>query len=346
MEFVVLILVLMLRALLSLLPSKRHDRWFLALKAKALDFFKPKAAHLYEAPDTDSAPDSSTEAESHNPTAKEPAAKYSPAKWFAGTGAFFVAVILPVAALSLILSVLEETIWGLPAFALSILVLLYSLGRKESAYWLTRFQIAWRQKDLQGAFQYASEVLPQETIQDEKQLYQKVFSRLIGINFQDFFLVTFWFMVLGAEGALLARLMILFCDTHYDTQAETNPLNSSQAQYRQGVYDKIHSVQYLFEWLPAKLMGLSFMLTGHFVYCSQQWLGNLFNKSQPHEIILTRFALGALGEKVQDTAKATLQEAQDNAHKEEQLQELDGLLRRSSVLWVVAIAVTVVLMQL
>ncbi|WP_086479571.1 regulatory signaling modulator protein AmpE [Oceanospirillum sanctuarii] len=327
MEFVVLIIVLMLRSLLGLLPGRRHDRWFLALKAWAGRLFKPSAPHLY---------DSDEESEQLGNQSK--ASAINPTRWFSGTGAFVVAVVLPVAALSILMAILDDVIWGLPAFAVSILVLLYSLGRKDSAYWLTRFQIAWRQKDLQGAYQYAAEVLPEEAIKDEKQLYQRVFSRLVGISFQDFFLVTFWFMWLGAEGALLARLMILFC--------EKQPEEKGQESLQAITLSKIKSVQYLFEWLPAKLMGLSFMLTGHFVHCSQQWLTCLFNQKLSHEILLTRFALGALGEKVEDSAKEVLQAAQDNAHKDEQLQDLEALLRRSSVLWVIAIAVTVVLMEL
>lgn len=330
MEFVVLIIVLMLRSLLGLLPGRRHDRWFLALKAWAGRLFKPSAPHLY---------DSDEESEQSGNQSK--AAAINPTRWFIGTGAFIAAVVLPVAALSILMAVLDDVMWGLPAFAVSILVLLYSLGRKESAYWLTRFQIAWRQKDLQGAYQYAAEVLPQETIKDEKQLYQRVFSRLVGISFQDFFLITFWFMLLGAEGALLARLMILFCEKSPEEAGQDSP----EPLITKGG-SKIRSVQYLFEWLPAKLMGLSFMLTGHFVHCSQQWLTCLFNQKLSHEILLTRFALGALGEKVEDSAKEVLQAAQDNAHKDEQLQDLEGLLRRSSVLWVIAIAVAVVLMQL
>jgi len=198
MEFVVLIAVLTLRALLSLMPEKCHDRWFFSLKGRAVTSFKPKPRHLYD-PESD-------EPNSIAPEQNPPEAHST--RWFAGTGVFFISVILPVVGLSLLLAFLENIAWGLPAFVLSILVLLYSLGRKDSDHWLTRFQIAWRQKDLQGAYQYASELLPGEKIKDEKQLYQRVFSRLISLRFQDFFLITFWFMWLGAEGALLARLMI------------------------------------------------------------------------------------------------------------------------------------------
>lgn len=322
MEFVVLIIVLILRSLLGLLPGKRHDLWFNTLKSRAERLFQPTAKHLYDT-------DTETQQENSN-------GSIAPNRWFSGTGVFITSVVLPVAALSILMAILEEAIWGLPAFALSILILLYSLGRKESAYWLTRFKIAWRQKDLQGAYQYALELLPGEVIEDEKQLYQRIFSRLIRISFQDFFLITFWFMCLGAEGALLARLIILFCEKQ-ENQSETTSEKS---------LSKIRMVQYLFEWLPAKFMGLSFMLTGHFVNCSQQWLSSLFNRKLSHEMQLTRHALGALGEKVEDSTKDVLLATEDNAHKEEQLQELESLLRRSSILWVIAIAVTIVLMQL
>ena len=341
MEFVVLIIVLIFRGLLGLMLGKRHDLWFFRLKKRASALFRPKAPHLYQGEqklpeDNDRYEATSGETSEENTKAvwnRSQLGSHS-ARWFAGTGVFILSVVLPVAALSIFLAVLEGVAWGLPAFLLSIAVLLYSLGRKEGAYWLTRFQIAWRQKDLQGAFQYASEVIPQVKMQDEKQLYQKVFTRLIGISFQDFFLISFWFMVLGAEGALLARLMILFC--------EPQPGCASP----EPAPDKIETVRHLFEWLPARLTGLAFMLTGHFVYCSQQWSGYLFDRKSSHEISLTRMALAALGEKVAGNTEAALQEISEKIHKDEQLQELEALLKRSSVLWVIAVAITVVLMEM
>ena len=333
MEFVVLIVVLSLRGLLGLLPGKRHDRWFLAIRRKALQLFRPGPRHLYQA---EPSPEDGEET-APKPSARydsKPTARYNPKAWFSGTGAFFFAVVLPVAALSLLMSVLEEMIWGIPAFAASILVLLYSLGRKESAHWLTRFQIAWRQKDIQGAYQYAAELLPEADISNEKQLHQRIFSRILMLNFQDFFLVTFWFMLLGAEGALLARLVILFCEP------------DDNDERRKPCMKKVYHLRYLFEWLPVKLVGLSFMLTGHFVYCSGQWIATLFSRKLSHEQVLTRLAVGAMGEKITDNAQHSLQQVEDNAGKEEQLQEVEALLRRSSVLWVIAIAVAVVLMEL
>jgi len=323
MEFVVLIIVLILRSLLNLLPNRHHDSWFLVLKGKAVTLFKQRAPHLY-----DVVPEESVE------NKKNSAHRYSGAGWFSGTGVFVVSVLAPVAVLSILMSVLDDFFWGLPAVAVSVLVLLYSMGRKDSAYWLTRFQIAWRQKDLQGAFQYASEVLPRDAIQDEKQLYQHVFSRLIKIDFQDFFLITFWFMVFGAEGALLARLIILFCEDYIDevvTPSEQVTTN-----------DKVRTVRYVFEWLPARLVGLSFMLVGHFVCYSQQWLSTLFNRSLTHEALLTQFALGALGEKVEGADNDIFQGI-DDAQKDEQLQDLESLLHRSSILWVVCISLFVTL---
>ena len=48
MEFVVLIIVLMLRTLLGLRPRQRHDQWIVSLKASAMTLFKPSAPHLYD----------------------------------------------------------------------------------------------------------------------------------------------------------------------------------------------------------------------------------------------------------------------------------------------------------
>lgn len=311
MEFVVLIAVLVFRFLLGLMPAKRHDRWFYRWDGRVATWFKPKASHQYDGDEARKQGDGVL-------------SRINPG------GRFVFSVLFPVIGLSLVMVLLEPFLWGVPAFALSVLVLMYSLGRKESEHWLTRFQIAWRQRDLQGAYQYASEVIPSRDVNSEQELHEQVFSRLIRIRFEDFFLVTFWFMLLGAEGALLVRLFLLFSD------------NENKQGLR--VDSPVAGWRYALEWPVTRLLGVVLMLAGHFVFCSKLWLANLLNYRNGNEDFLTELTLAAMGVAPLESTKAAIDpENNDGSTREEQLDALDGLMNRSAIIWVIAISLIITL---
>lgn len=323
MEFIVLIIVLALRFVLGIQPRSKYDRWFDGLQTLMGKIRKPKPSCRC---DREGAGDGV--GANDVPVWK----RINPESWLSGTSGFFLSVLLPVSLLSTLMAQLENFIWGLPAIGGSILVLLYCLGRKESMLWKRHFQVACRQGDLQGAFQYALEVLQGNKVEDERQLYQQVVTRVVRITFQDFFLVTFWFMLLGAEGALLARLVTLYCRRQEEEQKTIH-----QKVALSGAC-KVEKLQYLFEWLPAKLLGLTFMLAGHFVYCSQQLLGSIFNQDETHEEFLSQLALGALGEIGVGRSDKELGGAVDGMSIDEGMRELEALLHRSMGLWIIGIS--------
>lgn len=335
MEFVALIIVLTFRTLLELMPSHRHDRWFYALKAQLQAVFKKPAQTEKAEPDDAS-------------LSKVQSIGMRPIHWLSGTGTFISVVILPVVALSLSLSVLEEMMWGIPAFALSLLILFYSLGRKENVHWFNRFQLAWRQRDIQGAYQYATELSPSLHAENEEKLYQKVFSYLLLLSFRDFFLVLFWFVLLGAEGALLVRLTLLFLQADERNTApppviQTEATDSAPVQLvAQEESAKVQRWQHLVEWLPARLLAICFMLTGNFCRSGQQWFSLLDNPRMSHSDLLTEFARSAI-----NTGKGAVsietEPALLNAQSDEQLKELKELLKRSAAFWVICISLYVTL---
>lgn len=295
MEFIVLVLALLIRLVLSAMPNKKHDLWFNLW----CDLCGGPISGSVEQADTVRVPTK---------------------KW--GIGTLMLSVVLPVIILGVVLELLTQVAWGLPAFALSLLILLYSFSREDSEDWFKQFQRAWRRGDHQAAYEYARQVIPKHTINSEYELFLSVFSRLLYLRFCDFFMVLFWFMVLGAEGALLVRL--------------------SQLLDRDRVSPQVLRIRWLLEWLPARLLGISFMLTGHISRVGKVWLATLFNGYTPTEHLLYRYARAAMdhNEPPEVISDDGVQVLSDEYQK---LLSLEGFMQRSVVLWLVVIALATIL---
>lgn len=296
MEFLVLILALLVRALLSIIPSKKHDQWF---------------NHWCDRCSTSSTVKESQQSDNSPRLVK---------KW--GISTLILSVIVPVILLGVLLEYLGQIAWGAPAFALSLIILLYSFSRKDSEQWFTRFQFAWKQGDQQAAYEYAREVIPKHDINSAYELFLSVFSRLLYLRFCDFFMVLFWFMLLGAEGALLVRL--------------------SQLMDRDRVSPQVLKVRWLLEWLPARLLGISFMFTGRFSRTGKVWLSTLFNRTTPTEHLLYRYARAAMNheenpECIPDDRQLALVE------EYRKLERLTGFIQRNLVVWLAFIALATIL---
>jgi len=89
------------------------------------------------------------------------------------------------------------------------------------------------------------------------------------------------------------------------------------------------------EWLPARLLGLAFAITGNFAACFRQWREQLLTLQSTHALLL------GYEERALDVAAANAQHAQVQAFvvaAAVELIELRDLLRRSAVCWLVAFA--------
>lgn len=309
MDFVVLILALIAYFLVGVMPSTHYDGWFYGLKSKSQQWFQSKRGEKAEFP-----------------SGSKPL----------GLIVLGVSVILPVVGLSLLISWFEQLILGIPAFFLSVAILLYSLGRKEHCHWFKRFQIAWRQGDIQGAYRYANEILPEHHPNTETELYNRIYARLLYVNFTQYFTVIFWFVLLGAEGAMLARLTQLFSQPVAD---DGNKLSGNAQLF-----------VVLIEWLPARLLGLVMVILSQSFRGLNEWLKQLLMfksslQNKTEEKPLYRMVLCVLGEKLQyqDSGDALYLKSRFSEQKEEGLKNLADLLQRSAILSVIVYSIWVLL---
>lgn len=206
---------------------------------------------------------------------------------------------------------------GIPLFALELAVLLYSIGRSDFRVHLYAYLTAWRRGDYQAAYQEASVVLelePSQPITDPTELHAQVRRGILYLSFERWFAVVFWFYFLGPWAALFYRILQLTLVQH-----SAEPDRHVIRQWLVWI-----------EWLPARLLGLAFAVTGNFARCFGIWRQHLAG-FMPVPALLVCYAENALD-------SSTPESAPFNERATDELHELDGLMARASIAWLVMFA--------
>lgn len=225
-------------------------------------------------------------------------------------------ILFPVAVLGLLLVVLEPVAYGLLAFPIHLLVVIYSLGRGDLLGGLGPFRDAWRREDLQAAAHVAKRDL--DICADSgEQLLERVQGHLLWEAYQSFFAVIFWYFLLGPVAALSYRLLALAAEHG------KNP----------ALVERAAQLRHAFDWLPVRLLAASFALVGNFVAVSRVML---------HELLNWNISAAYLVEKVGLVA-AEIPAPIVGADGVTSLDRLWELLLRAAVLWYACFALWTVL---
>jgi AmpE protein len=225
-------------------------------------------------------------------------------------------VLAPVALLVLLLHVLEPVAYGLLALPLHLLVLLYSLGRGDVKAALGPFRDAWRRGDDQAALHVAERDLGLAA-DDSEGLIKRVQGHLLWQAYQSFFAVIFWYFLLGPGAALAYRLLALSAD------------NSRQP----GLQGLAGQLRHALDWLPVRVVALSFALVGNFVAVTRVML---------HALLDWQASAAQLVAQVGRVAD-DIPEQESRQQGLEHLDSLWELLLRCAVLWYACFALWTVL---
>jgi AmpE protein len=224
------------------------------------------------------------------------------------------ALVIPAFLVSWGLDLIRPLLFGLAWIALAGLVLVYSFGRGD----YPGLAAGYRRHCLEGDFEAAYLSLGEQLTGAQSPMtptstreFQGLAQRaLLYAGFQRWFPVLLYFLLLGPEGALLYRLAQLGRER---SEAEVD-----------------HTLVAVLDWLPSRLLALTFAVTGDFVR-SRAVLGRELFTDEPAAVVLHRVASAAVG--------AGAGEAEDGASAARDCGELTELLSRSAVLWLVVIAV-------
>jgi AmpE protein len=227
-----------------------------------------------------------------------------------------VAVLLvPVAIVATLAFVLPLGFW----LVLATAVLLYSLGRGDFApetvaYTLACNDGAWdvaiNKAKKQGAF------VEGLVVGDWPGLHQRMLEASAYQGFERLFAVLFWFLLFGPAGALLYRLSFLYSKARPENQ-------------------RLKRWVWALEWLPVRLVGASFAITGNFVGCVNRWKQFALSVSSTSTEVLRETVLGALS--VDDE----LMQSCDCTQRE--VLALKRLYTRTLWFWVTCLAIFILL---
>ena len=242
-----------------------------------------------------------------------------------------VAVGGPAVLVSWFLAATEDWLFGLFGLGLNVVLLLYCLGRGDYSGLLQRYRDYCRDGNFESASLMALEAFPTEPGEEEpgdaEHLHRWMKQHLVYMGFERWFAVIFYFVLLGAGGALAYRLLHLAEEL------------SDQAE--------LHRVQrkllHLVDWVPSRLLVFAFALTGDYMGSREQVAASIQSFSASAAEAISDAAHAALG------LKSTV--FSDNGDVEAFAQvsdwevgQLQGLMSRSAVAWIIAISLLVVVL--
>ncbi|WP_016955493.1 beta-lactamase regulator AmpE [Catenovulum agarivorans] len=164
---------------------------------------------------------------------------------------------LPVLLLSLLLSLLGD---GLLALVINCFVLFLCYGCPQHRSCYRQYLEAACRSDQQACFEYSLQLGQQLT---EESKSESLGQTLVWINFRHYFSVIFWFVVLGAPGALLYVF------------ARNLAKLSAQQQELAWIKDASERLLAILVWLPVRISGFAILFVGHFSKALPVWLAGV-----------------------------------------------------------------------
>jgi len=224
---------------------------------------------------------------------------------------------LPLLLALLLLDLLRPLLFGLLWIVAAALLLLYAFGRGDFHARIARYRDYCERDNREGAWLYLREELhagdPREVDPglEPEELHQQLQASLYYDGFQRWFAVVFWFVLLGPVAALAYRLLQL-CR---DAGGEQGPAVS---------------LLFLLDWIPVRLLAATFAVAGDFVRSRDELLAALFDPWADSSALLLAVGNAAAGAAADDPS---------SQGAPADVTALADLLTRSTVVWVVVIAV-------
>lgn len=245
---------------------------------------------------------------------------------------------LPLLILALLLFVANGVFYGLATMLIHILVLLVAFDRTQPGKLASDFLAHWNAGDLESCKLYLiSELkIDENKIGTDPEVLPDLFSKhFIGRCFEKMFVMFFWYMLIGPLGTL-------FCYISYqlrDCDAESGP----DARHR---FVKV-AIRVL-EWLPLRLLAITFSLAGNFVHCFDNLKQHFWDFSMELDYAELLFgystcALSGIGGERGAVSSGDHDGEEYRKGRAEEVEALQGLLERSQFIWLVVLAIITLL---
>ncbi|MBL4729465.1 MAG: regulatory signaling modulator protein AmpE [Gammaproteobacteria bacterium] len=251
----------------------------------------------------------------------------SPLGWLA---AFALIYVLPLASLTLILFVAKGSVFGLATMMVHILVLLVAFDRTQPGQLAKDFLEKFKGGDMAACIDFLKQEFRATGLPnvDDKDGIGRYFSKQLTYrSFERMFVLFFWYMCTGALGILFSYISYQLRDSHREQQLQKQ-------------VDFISLLIQILEWIPLRLLALTFSLAGNFVQCFENVRASFWRfsiETSNADLLYGYAGCAASGMLINGDAKEGVDtEALDVESAE--IQAILGLLERSQAIWLSVLA--------
>jgi AmpE protein len=231
----------------------------------------------------------------------------------------FIALLVPVLIVILILNGILSMV-GLFYFIYAIIILMLCFDIRHLKKQLEGYFTGVSHDNLVQAQGEAEIFVGHPVLQDKGEMSRAVTETILTTSLTNIFSVIFWFMLLGPFGAVL----------YYVTAGIA--WHAQKPEF--GLSDTAHSAECfkeILDWLPVRLLTLTFALIGHFAPVIGVWLDKVGGGLFDNRILLIDAGLVAIHADLK-THQGTVEENQQAIH----------LINRTLSTWVIIIGILTV----
>lgn len=240
---------------------------------------------------------------------------------------------LPLLLLVLALQLADGWALGLPTMLIHILVVLVAFDRTQPGKLARDFLEIWAEGDQEAGIAFLRREFrgaqTQEFANDEEVSYY-FRKHLVYRSFEKMFVQFFWYLAMGPVGVLVSYITYQLRDSRDD-------------QTHAGAAETVDTIIHLLEWIPLRLVALSFSLAGNFVHCFNQLKKSFweFGRKVDNAGLLYSFAgfalFGGIAREEADTEQGDAG-ARGRNYQAYEIETLQALLERCQLLWLSLLA--------
>ncbi|MFT5396062.1 MAG: membrane protein required for beta-lactamase induction [Gammaproteobacteria bacterium] len=231
-------------------------------------------------------------------------------KFWDGTFGLLLVLSVALSALIIVLCLASSLPW-IVEIVVSLIVLIYCLAPEDLDNRLDKYITAVDEGNVAAVTESAEGLIDETLLSEDDSNEIAIIKSSLVESHKRTFAVIFWFLILGAVGALLYRLV--------------NELSDEFSEIRSGFADSTSILINILEWPSSRLMVLGLALGGHLVDAMPGWSKAEHLSIEVNNEVLTDAGIGALQYR-------TDIEVPDR-EKSYWVDELKGLLNRTLIIW-------------
>ncbi len=244
--------------------------------------------------------------------------------------AFAIVYGLPLLLLALVLFITAGSIFGLATMMVHILVLLIAFDRSQPGQLAKDFLEKWKGGDIGACREFLEKEFSAASplVNDDKAAVGSYFSKQLTYrSFEKMFVLFFWYLCTGPLGVVIAYISYQLRDSHGEHQQPEQ-------------VDLVILLIQLLEWIPLRLLALTFSLAGNFVHCFENVRKSFWHfGAEPNNAdLLYSFASSAASGMVVENASSGGDELEALDRESVEVQAILGLLERSQAIWLSVLA--------